>query len=74
MSLITKTKEYFTGRSDRSQMVVKNAAGAFAIKAGSMLVDFIRVPILLSFLDASHYGVYVTIASIVAWTHQFDFG
>lgn len=39
-----------------------------------MLVDFIRVPILLSFLDASHYGVYVTIASIVAWTHQFDFG
>lgn len=74
MSLITKANDYFAGRSGRSQMVVKNAAGSFAIKAGSILVDFIRVPILLSFLDASHYGVYVTIASIVAWTHQFDFG
>lgn len=74
MDLIVKAREYLMGRSGRSQMVVKNAAGAFAIKAGSMVVDFIRVPILLSFLDASHYGVYVTIASIVAWTHQFDFG
>lgn len=74
MNLIAKAKDYFTERSERSQMMMKNAAGSFAIKAGSMLVDFIRVPILLSFLDASHYGVYVTIASIIAWTHQFDFG
>lgn len=74
MKIIARTKHYFSGRSERSRMVVKNAAGSFAIKAGSMIVDFIRVPILLSFLDASHYGVYVTIASIIAWTHQFDFG
>lgn len=74
MGLIQKTKEYFTGRSGRSQMVVKNAAGSFAIKASSMVIDFIKVPIYLTFLDSSHYGVYLTIASIVAWTHQFDFG
>lgn len=74
MSLIQKTKEYFTGRSGRSQMVVKNAAGSFAIKAGSMIIDFIKVPIYLTFLDSAHYGVYLTIVSIVAWTHQFDFG
>lgn len=74
MSLIKKTKEYFTGRSGRSQMVVKNALGSFAIKAGSMVIDFIKVPIYLTFLDSAHYGVYLTIASIVAWTHQFDFG
>lgn len=74
MNLIKKAKEYLTGRSGRSQMVVKNAAGSFAIKAGSMLIDFIKVPIYLTFLDSAHYGVYLTIASIVAWTHQFDFG
>lgn len=74
MSLIQKTKEYVTGLSGRSQMVVKNAAGSFAIKAGSMVIDFIKVPIYLTFLDSAHYGVYLTIASIVAWTHQFDFG
>lgn len=39
-----------------------------------MAIDFAKVPVLLSFLDSSHYGVYITIASIVYWTHQFDFG
>lgn len=74
MSLLGKAKTYYSGRSGRSQMMVKNAAGSFAIKFGSMVIDFIKVPIYLSFLDSAHYGVYLTIASIVAWTHQFDFG
>jgi len=74
MNFLEKAKIYFTGRSGRSQMMVKNAAGSFAIKLGSMVIDFIKVPIYLTFLDSAHYGVYLTIASIVAWTHQFDFG
>lgn len=55
-------------------MVVKNAAGSLAMKFVSMIMGFVQVPIYLSFLDSSHYGIYLTIASIVAWTHQFDFG
>ena len=39
-----------------------------------MAVDFVKVPILLSYLDSERYGIYVTIASIVYWTHNFDFG
>ena len=62
------------GRSERSQIVIKNAVGSLAIKFLSMAVDFAKVPVLLSFLDASYYGVYITIVSIVAWTHGFDFG
>lgn len=72
--MLKKLKSYFSGRSERSQIVVKNAAGSFAIKIGAMAIDFAKVPVLLSFLDSSHYGVYLTIASIVYWTHQFDFG
>ena len=39
-----------------------------------MVVDFAKVPILLSYLDSERYGLYVTIASIVYMTHNFDFG
>lgn len=74
MKLISRVKQFFNGRSGRSKMVIKNAAGSFIVKIGSMAIDFIKVPIYLSFLDASFYGVYLTIASIVAWTHKFDFG
>lgn len=74
MKKISDVKKYYSGRSERSKIVVKNAAGSLAIRILAMAIDFAKVPVLLTFLDASHYGVYITIASIVYWTHQFDFG
>lgn len=74
MKSITAAKRYFNNRSTRSKIVVKNAAGSLVIKVLAMIIDFVKIPVLLSFLDANHYGVFITIASIVAWTHQFDFG
>ena len=60
--------------TDRSQIVKQNALGALMIRCFTMLIDFAKVPILLSFLDPEHYGVYITISSIVYWSHNFDFG
>lgn len=74
LNSVSKLRSYFASRSDRSQIVAKNAAFSLAIKAVGMLIDFATVPVLLTFLDTSHYGVYLTISSIVFWTHQFDFG
>ena len=72
--MLEKLNYYFSGRSERSKIVVRNAAGSLVIKVIALFIDLAKVPVLLSFLDSSHYGVYITIASIVAWTHQFDFG
>lgn len=74
MKRIRDIRRYLSSRDTRTQIVLKNAVGSFGIKAMSMFIDFAKVPVLLSFLDTSYYGVYITIASIVAWTHQFDFG
>lgn len=71
MSLIHKL---LNSGSKRSQIVKKNALGSLAIRVLSAGVDFAKVPILLSFLDAERFGLYVTITSIVYWTHNFDFG
>ncbi len=72
---ITKIIDRITSKhSERSKIVISNAIGSFLIKCLSVVVDFAKVPVLLTFLDGSHYGVYITIASILAWTHQFDFG
>lgn len=72
--MLNKIQEFIKGGSERSQIVKRNAIGALLIKFFSMFIDFAKVPILLSYLDANHYGVYVTIASIVYWSHNFDFG
>lgn len=69
-----KIKQFALSGSERSQTVKKNAIGALIIKVLSMAIDFAKVPLILSYLDTERYGLYVTIASIVYWTHNFDFG
>lgn len=74
MEIISRIKTLVNSGSQRSIIVKKNAIASFFIKAFSMLLDFVKIYILLMYLDASRYGVYVTIASIITWTHNFDFG
>ncbi len=72
--MFSKIKGLVNGGSKRSQIVKRNAIGALLIKIFSMFIDFAKVPFLLSYLDSTRYGVYVTIVSIVYWSHNFDFG
>jgi len=74
LDILQRIRTLYSSSSERSQIVVKNAVGSFAIKCFSMAVDFAKVPVLLTYLDPEHYGVYVTLASIIAWTNHFDFG
>lgn len=74
MMIISKFKTFINSGSERSRNVKKNAIGSLLIRILSMVVDFAKVPILLTYLDSERYGLYVTIASIVYWTHNFDFG
>ncbi len=60
--------------SERAKMVKRNALASLIIKLGSMFIDFAKVPVLLTYLLQENYGVFLTITSIVAWTHRFDFG
>lgn len=74
MHLKSKVNTYLNSGSERSVIVKKNAIGAMLIKCGSLIIDFAKVPVLLMYLDAELYGVFVTITSMIYWTHQFDFG
>lgn len=58
----------------RSVKARKNIIGSFGIKGLAILIGFIKVPIILSYLDAEKYGIWLTIASIVDWVHYFDLG
>ncbi len=72
--MLTRIKSKLIGGSGRSKTVKRNALGALAIKLYAMGIQFIQVPIVLSYLSKEVYGVYLTITSIVMWAHNFDFG
>lgn len=64
----------FKTGQDRSQIVKRNAAYGLIVKIIAMIIEFVKVPVILTYLDNETYGIWLTIVSIVLWTHQFDMG
>lgn len=67
-------RNWVNSGGERSKKLKRNIIGVTAIKYSSILLELLKVPILLSYLDKEKYGVWLTIVSLVMWTHQFDFG
>jgi len=67
-------KHFFTSGHPRSQNLKKNIAASFVLKAVSIILSLIKVPILLAYLNSEKYGVWLTIASILDWMSIFDLG
>ena len=65
---------YMKGGHPRSQNLKKNISASFVLKAIAIVISLIRVPILLTYLNADKYGVWLTIASILEWMSIFDLG
>lgn len=64
----------FKSGEDRTQKLKRNVAWSSIIKFGQILIELAKVPILLTYLDTEKYGVWLTIVSILMWTHNFDLG
>lgn len=73
-SYCSYVKHFFTSGHPRSQNLKKNIAASFVLKAVSIVLSLIKVPILLAYLNSEKYGVWLTIASILDWMSIFDLG
>lgn len=59
---------------DLTTKVKKNIFAMFGIKGISMLISFLYVPLLYNTLDSQHYGIWLSLTSIVSWISMFDIG
>ena len=44
------------------------------IKGGSIVLNFLLVPLTLNFVDSDTYGIWLTLSSMVVWISFFDIG
>ena len=63
-----------TDGHERSVRAKKNIISSLVIKGVSIAISFISLPITLSYVDTSTYGVWLTLSSVVAWFAFFDIG
>ena len=64
---------FFKGHN-RTVKAKKNIIISFGLKGMSIVVSFIFVPLILGYLDAERYGIWLTLSSIIAWFSFFDIG
>jgi O-antigen/teichoic acid export membrane protein len=73
-SLGEEIKSFFSKGAQRSIEAKKNIVGSFLIKIANMGISLLLVPITISYVNPTQYGVWLTLTSMVAWVALFDVG
>lgn len=66
-------QNFFKGH-ERSVKAKKHIIYSLGLKGISIAVGLAFVPLILNYLDAERYGIWLTLSSIIAWFSFFDIG
>lgn len=74
MAILFKIKKFFTLGHQRSIQAKKNIISSFLIKGLSIVISLVFVPLTISYINPTQYGIWLTLSSIIAWFSFFDIG
>lgn len=60
--------------SNRTKNITNHVLISFLYKAGSIIISFLLVPLVINYLDTEKYGIWLTLSSFIAWFAFFDIG
>lgn len=61
-------------KSDRTKNITKHVLLSSIYKGGTVISNFLLVPLTMSYLDTSNYGIWLTLSSFISWFSFFDIG
>lgn len=61
-------------KSDRTKNITKHVLLTIIYKGGSVLSNFLLVPLTINYLNTENYGVWLTLSSFIGWFTFFDIG
>lgn len=67
-------KAKFSGSSERSKEALLNIVLSLVSKAMSILSSLLIVPLTISYINPTQYGIWLALSSIIAWISFFDLG
>jgi len=66
--------DFFSIGHERTLKAKRNIFALFLIKGVSVAVYLALVPVTIRYVNATNYGIWLTLASIVSWASFFDLG
>lgn len=67
-------KSFLTKGAIRSVNTKKNILFSLLIRGGSIIVTLLLVPICINYVNATQFGIWVTLSSVIGWFSFFDIG
>jgi O-antigen/teichoic acid export membrane protein len=74
MNQILKLKSYITSGHERTVLLRINIIALFMLRGISIIVSFLLVPMTITYLNPTEYGLWLTLSSILIWVDFFDIG
>src|SRR5690606_20552241 len=72
--LILSLTQKFNQGQGRTVKAKKNILGSIFIKGGSIATSLVLVPLTLEYVNATQYGIWLVLSSIVGWFSFFNIG
>lgn len=61
-------------KSVRTKKITKHIGWSFLYKGGSIICNFLLVPLTINYLNTENYGIWLTLSSFIMWFSVFDIG
>ena len=74
MKISSIYNQFVNSGSTRSVKAKRNIIHSFFIKGVSIIIGLMMVPLTISYVNQSQYGIWLTLSSVIAWFSFFDVG
>ena len=72
--MIETVRKYFCEGNPRSVTAKKHIMGSFLVRAASICISLVMVPLTISYVNPARYGIWLVLSSVVGWVGFFDVG
>lgn len=72
--MISAWRSIYSGGQGRGAKIARNILWSMGLKAVNLAVSFVVVPLYLSLLTETSFGVWLTVSAVVQWLNFFDLG
>jgi O-antigen/teichoic acid export membrane protein len=73
-SIRLKAEDFFTKGHERTLKAKKNIAISLLLKGVNIVIGFILIPMTISYVNTTQYGIWLTLSSVISWFSFFDVG
>jgi len=74
LSLLSRVRLNIKNSSERTKNIVRHVRLSVSLRIGSVLANFMMVPLAINYLGTENYGIWLTISSVLTWFALFDIG